>query len=434
MATTQRRVWVVALFATATGVASASVHAVPGFARQTGLDCSGCHLSWPELTPTGRQFKLQGYTWGKRQQPLAAMVLVSRTATKTVAPASPEIFEKDRSVALQEASVFAAGKISDHLGAFSEVDYEGVEGRTTLGHIDLRYADQMGEGRRPLLYGLSVNNHPTVQDVFNTVPAWGFPFISSEVAVTPSASTALENVHHVAGLTGYALWHNTLYTELGAYRTADKAFSVLRAGMEEDERTVLNGYNPYWRLALQHEWGGGVHSAMVGAYGLAIERFADPLDPSGPADRFNDIAFDAQYQYIGLTDHRVSAQVNYIREKQYWNATPQSNPADRLSSLRAKATYYYRNKYGINVGYFSIRGDADDALYNTGEPTSGSVAGSPNSAGYVVELSYLPARDVRLMLQYTAYTRFNGAKTDYDGFGRNASDNNFIYLLAAFLF
>src|SRR5689334_8258834 len=35
---------------------------VPSFARQTGLECTSCHLSWPELTSVGPQFKLGGYT------------------------------------------------------------------------------------------------------------------------------------------------------------------------------------------------------------------------------------------------------------------------------------------------------------------------------------------------------------------------------------
>ncbi len=32
-----------------------------------------------------------------------------------------------------------------------------------------------------------------------------------------------------------------------------------------------------------------------------------------------------------------------------------------------------------------------------------------------------------LALQYTLYTEFNGARRNYDGFGRNASDNNTLY-------
>jgi hypothetical protein len=33
-------------------------------------------------------------------------------------------------------------------------------------------------------------------------------------------------------------------------------------------------------------------------------------------------------------------------------------------------------------------------------------------------------------LQYTAYTRYNGAHDNYDGFGRNARDNNSLFLYA----
>src|ERR1700686_5850152 len=38
-----------------------TVSAVPSYARQTGLACSGCHYAPPELNPAGRRFKLTGY-------------------------------------------------------------------------------------------------------------------------------------------------------------------------------------------------------------------------------------------------------------------------------------------------------------------------------------------------------------------------------------
>ncbi len=43
---------------------SETADAVPSFARQTGYYCSTCHTVQPELTPFGRQFKLNGYTQG----------------------------------------------------------------------------------------------------------------------------------------------------------------------------------------------------------------------------------------------------------------------------------------------------------------------------------------------------------------------------------
>src|SRR6516164_9895433 len=37
--------------------------ALPLYARQTGQQCAACHNGFPELTPYGRLFKLNGYTF-----------------------------------------------------------------------------------------------------------------------------------------------------------------------------------------------------------------------------------------------------------------------------------------------------------------------------------------------------------------------------------
>ena len=52
---------------------------------------------------------------------------------------------------------------------------------------------------------------------------------------------------------------------------------------------------------------------------------------------------------------------------------------------------------------------------------------TPNSSGYIAELDYLPIQNVRLVLQYTGYTKFDGGRTNYDGLGRNAGDNNTLF-------
>src|SRR5436309_15503744 len=79
-------------------------HAVPSFARQTGLECGTCHLSWLELNSVGRAFKLGGYTLVKTTNeerpwlptsndgpppklPLALMAQLSATDTKRTAGA-----------------------------------------------------------------------------------------------------------------------------------------------------------------------------------------------------------------------------------------------------------------------------------------------------------------------------------------------------------
>ena len=426
--------------------------AVPAFARQTGLDCGACHLSWLELSSVGRAFKVGGYTLTKTTNeerpwfpttndgpppklPLAAMVQVSLTNTNSTAGEDPSNFPRNNAAVLQQFSLFYAGRIAEYLGAFTQWTYDGVAHHSAIDNVDLRFANRAKLGAADVDYGLTVNNNPTVSDIYNTTPAWGFPFASSSVAVSPNAATLIDGglEQQVVGLGAYALWNQTLYTEIAGYRTADGAFSIFRAGTDKATDAVLRGGAPYWRLALQRTWEEGKHSAMIGTYGIDARKYPESLDPSGPTDRFRDVGIDAQYQYI--TDrHRFSTQVNWIRETQDLNATfadgGASNASDTLRTFKGKVTYYFDQKYGATLAYFRTNGTADDALYNTGEPVTGSVTGSPKTSGYIAELDWLPRRDWRLLLQYTGYRSFNGSRTNYDGFGRNAKDNNTLLLMA----
>jgi hypothetical protein len=154
-------------------------------------------------------------------------------------------------------------------------------------------------------------------------------------------------------------------------------------------------------------------------------------------DHFRDAGIDTQYQYI--TDrHRFSTQLNWVRERQNLDATfgagSASNPSDVLQTFKGKLTYYCDAKYGATVAYFRTTGDTDNGLYNTGQPVTGSANGSPKTSGYIFEVDWLPQRDLRLLLQYTAYRDFNGARTNYDGFGRNAKDNNTLFLMGWIMF
>jgi hypothetical protein len=429
---------------------------VPSFARQTGLECANCHLSWPELTSVGREFKLGGYTLMKSgneerpwfptrsdgpppKLPLAAMLQLSATNTNSTAGADPSNFPRNNSAVLQQFSLFYAGRIAQQFGAFAQWTYDGIAHHSSIDNVDLRYANHLKREGIDLTYGLTLNNNPTVSDIYNTTPAWGFPFASSSAAVTPNAAVLIDGglAQQVAGLGAYTLWNNTLYAELAAYRTADKGLSVFRAGTDKTTDAVLDGSAPYWRLALQHVWSEGKQSAMIGTYGINARKFPDSLDPTGPSDRFRDVGIDAQYQYIA-DRHRFSTQLNWIRERQNLDATfgagGASNPSDVLQTFKGKVTYYYDAQYGATLAYFRTTGDIDNSLYNTGQPVTGSANGSPKNSGYILELNWLPRRDVRLLLQYTAYRDFNGGRTNYDGFERNAKDNNTLFLMGWIMF
>lgn len=432
--------------------------AVPSFARQTGLECSVCHVSWPELTSVGRQFKLGGYTlsrpadgerplvsFGKDTSPplipLAAFVQasVSRTSKANAAGADPTLFDKNGALVLQQASLFLAGRIAEHAGGFVQWSYDGIAHHSAIDNVDLRLAGRYARDTFDLSYGLSLNNSPTLSDIYNATPVWGFPFAGPGVAITPAASPLIQGglAQQVAGLTAYALWNRTLYTEVGGYRTADGALSVLRAGIDRSEVARLDGPAPYWRLGLQREWGEGTHSLMLGTFGLIARKYPDPAIATGPTDKFQDVGVDAQYQFVSDT-HRLSAQIAYIRERQRLNGSFASgrstNATHRLDSLNSKLTYYFMTRYGVSLGYQRLGADADMALYATGDPVTGSAGGRPDNSAAVIEFNWLPWRDKRITLQYTAYQKFNGTRINYDGFGRNAGDNNTLFLLAWFVF
>ena len=415
--------------------------AIPLYARQMGVHCDACHTAFPELNAFGRQFKLLGYTQGTRQKiPLAVMAQFSvnriRDNNTNQTP-----YPKNGDLLFEGGSLFTGGKITDNFGAFVQWSYSNIEGdnndtgHSSIDNVDIRYADQVNKPDSKIIYGLSLHNAPTVQDVWNTVPAWGYPFQSPKVAAPGYGpdSTFLESGPRVAGMGGYVFLNNLFYAELTGYRTADQMFSILRAGNTSDpiaDRTTLKGYNPYWRFALNKDWGN--HSAMIGYYGIDAHQYADFTQTGLPTTKYLDQAVDAQYQYIGDT-HLFTAQLNYIHEKRNYNydfspgvTSGHDNQMATLNSFKTKATYYYKKTYGGSIGYFSTTGDKDVTAYG-----SESANGKPDTSGIIYELSYQPIENIRLTAQYTDYRKFNGSSTNYDTGapgGRNATDNNTFYL------
>src|SRR5258708_33700699 len=104
-----------------------------------------------------------------------------------------------------------------------------------MGDGDLRYGKRLKRDGTDLAYGLTLNNNPTVSDIYNTTPAWSFPFASSSVAVAPNAATLIDGGlgQQVVGLGAYAMVNQTLYVEIAPYPTAHGAFSVFRAGTDK---------------------------------------------------------------------------------------------------------------------------------------------------------------------------------------------------------
>lgn len=335
----------------------------------------------------------------------------------------------------QGAGTTTAGKITEKSGALAQYFYDGIEKIWKTEMFDFRYADTLMAGKGELLYGFTLSNGPGVTDIYNSTPVWSFPHTET-AAVMPNAATLLDVTlaSKVGGPEVYAMWNHLLYGEIAVYRT-NKTGIFRPLGWGNEREPLVSGTAPYWRFALQKDWDS--HSVSVGTYGLVARTRLDPEDAGSPTDRFRDIALDGQYQYI-TDDHQFSAHATWIRERQELSSSREegeaSNPTNRLRTFKADAHYFYQRRFGGGIQWFQTRGDADDMRYNMGEPVMGSVNGSLNSKGWMLDLNWLPVQNAKISLRYTAYKEFNGARTNYHGFGRSAGDNNSLYLLAWLLF
>jgi hypothetical protein len=466
----------IVIFAAALLAVAPEAGAVPSFARQTGMACEACHTVYPELTHFGRVFKANGYilsnvkqvrdVTGKKEEllslaqsvPLSIMAQISYTQLKTALPdlsnVAPGVAQNGTAGFPQQLSLFYAGKIAPNFGAFFQLTYANDSGTIGIDNTDLRFANtSLLTNNSPLTYGISLNNNPTVQDLWNTIPAWGYPYTASNAVVSPLAGTAIDGAfaQDVAGITGYLFWNESLYAEFGGYRSAKQGQTNQLTGgagpLDGTASNVMSGVAPYWRVA--YEYNHGRHSIEAGLYGAEFRVYpgmsaGTPL--RGPLNTFNDVAEDLQYQFVDDV-HQVTIAGTHIHESQTLDASyatgGASNPKNDLSTTRVWATYYYRRKIGVTAAYFSTTGSTDAALYpsTVSPPPAGgqpgvvvSANGSPDTRGWITEVNYVPWLNVKISAQYTFYNKFNGAGSNYDGLGRNASDNNTLYLLLWFAY
>ena len=401
-----------------------------------GVQCTTCHTAYPQLNAFGREFKLLGYTLGEGHVPwyarFAFMTEPSFTHTSADLEVPPPEFGENDNLAVTQTSLFFGGKIAGKAGGFVQATYDGVGKAFSWDNTDLRIADTATIGGKSLVYGVDLNNNPTVQDLWNTTPAWSYPFSSSGIASTPAASTLIEGLGgQVAGLGAYALWNDLAYLELAGYRSlGDDTLRAVGVSLE-DVSAKIDGTAPYWRVALQHEW--GPHYVSGGTFGTVARTFPGN-DRSAGHDRFTDIGLDLQYQYSGARDDGA-LRLSFIHEQQDLDASQRlgaaTNGSNDLKAFNGNLSYLYDKTWGLTAGYSSLRGDGDPAYYGTDN-------GSPDSTWITLQLDWLPYNkhggpaqwrwfNPKISAQYVAYSRF-------DGTSNGASDNDTLYLQAWLVF
>jgi hypothetical protein len=412
-----------------------TARAVPSFAEQTEQPCSACHIGGfgPQLTPFGRQFKLDGYTLRASPgftNPISAMAVASlvNTAKDQAAPPAPH-YSNNNNATIDQVSLFASGGMGDHFGGFTQWTYDGVGRAFSWDNLDLRAATHVTLFGSDVLTGVSLNNAPGVQDVWNTLPAWGYPYTGSDLAPAPGASTLLDGAlaQTTLGATAYANWDFGLYAEAGLYWQPGRGFLSAVNAVPDN---MLKGAAPYFRLAYQKDYGD--QNFQLGAFALIAEIYPGSDMSVGTTDRYTDTGLDGSYEFMGDGSNLYTLNARYTHENQRLAASQillaAQNPSDTLDDVRFDASYYRDNTYGATVGFFNTWGSTDALLY------AGNSTLKPDSTGFTFQidgtifgrdLDALGGRfNLRAGLQYTLYTKFDGASSNYDGTGRNAADNN----------
>jgi hypothetical protein len=448
---------------------SANAQAVPDLAAQTGQPCTMCHVGsfGPQLTPFGRAFKIGGYTQTggdglASQIPLSLMVQSSFTNTASALP-SDQIptgglhYSANNNFSVDQVSGFVAGGIGPYTGGFMQFTYSPVDNTAHVDNTDLRpFTNTYSIGDHSLRVGITLNNAPTVQDPYNSTFAWGYPFISSAIAPAPAANPMLASgfANNAIGYTVYAWFDKHLYLEAGAYNT----FSPWTLARFGDDYGIGATTSPAPYLRAAYEWDWNDQAAHVGA----IFMHADVNPPNGipfqtdgsmGVDHYTDYALDASYQYLGDGTHIVTVQGIFTHENQnltgstaFFNAGNGTTFGSgySLNQIRLNVAYWYQNTYGVTLGWQNTWGPANPVLYPSpafgGSDVTGSNNSKPNSNAFFVEADWVPfGKDgswmgpwinLKLGLQLTIYTQFNGGTTNYDGYGRNASGNDTLLAFA----
>jgi hypothetical protein len=429
---------------------------VPSFARQTGFKCTTCHTAFPQLTPFGRQFKLKGYTMsdGKSHLPPVAAMLQAPTFTHTAMGqpgGAATDYARNDNFAVNQMSLFYAGRLFgpyaedlfgekvgdllDHVGTFIQGTWDGAAFEWSWDNAEVRIASTATVADSPLVYGVYTNNNPTMEDLWNTTPAWGFPFSGSGLAPEPMAAPLIAGGlgQQVMGAGAYAAYTTPcgqLYGTAAGYTTLPSS-TQRSLGVDPEGEAEVDGGAPYWRLAWSRD--SGPHSFELGSYGLHANTWPGRMKSAG-TDDITDVGFDGQYQFLD-DKNEVTVLLNFIHEWEQWDASQNlglaSHNSDHLWSVTATTSYLYDRTYGGDIQYFHTGGNQDAMLY-------GTRTGSPESSGWIFQLDYLPFNDsggppfwpmsnVKFSLQYVHYQEFDGATSNYDGTGRDASDNDTLY-------
>jgi hypothetical protein len=272
---------------------------------------------------------------------------------------------------------------------------------------------------------------PAIDRLWMAIPSWGSAAAVPAYRAMADAEALGEDPGSPSfDIGGYdPMWDDTKFSEIAAYGGLDR--DALRvAGMRAiDGSDGASGAIPYGRLTLQRAFLDGQQNLVLGAYGTQVGVRQTAISSFGD-DSYTDVAVDGTWRWIAhparSTSDTVSAHLLVLHEDESLMASHAifgTRKTDDLTMFRGDASWSWGGNIVPVVQYFRITGSSDPVRL-------GTLDGSPNSNGFIAELDYLPSGNarsplswfnVRLSLQFVAYSEF-------DGSSRDAAHNNTVLL------
>jgi hypothetical protein len=263
-------------------------------------------------------------------------------------------------------------------------------------NTDVHYADSTSIGNMSITYGITANNNPTVQDPWNTTPAWAFPYAVSPLTAGFGPTPIIDGAFaaHVGSVGGYLYINDLIYLEASVYRTIDPG-AQNSMGIDPFKAPGLFDAAPYWRAAIEPHW--GPNWLEVGTFGMIanVHPFAQPpgTTPLGAptpvttatfpqTDKYTDLGFDAQYQYQG-DNFWFTLRGSAIHELQTLNASVTNGLV---------AANLLNNELNEARGYASLAYGNNNRVVLTGQyfTSWGSPPLGADTRGWIAEIAYIP--------------------------------------------
>jgi hypothetical protein len=318
------------------------------------------------------------------------------------------------------------------------VTYDNVAESWHWDNTDIRLAKPGTLFNKPLFYRFTFNNAPTVTDLWNSPPDWGYPFIHSDLAPSPAASPQVYQLApEVYGFGAYGALNvtpeNMIYAEADLSKSLPNQMSY---ALGVGPATQGDGVIPYVRLAFQRTWDD--YSFELGGYDLIDNPYPAGV-VSGATNHITDLEVDTQLQWIEPLQ-AFSHEASFIRESQDWTASYAqgltSNCRDHLHVLTVTASELIHQTYGSTESYNQIDGNADSILYPPG-PISENLNGKPESTSWTTGLddflfntggpAWRPWLNAKVFVEDTIFPTFNGGSNNYDSANRSAGANDTVF-------